>query len=117
MTTYKQSFYNVLVPVNELNEFLLFNTQSGGLEVLPEDVGNVLQNSTEYSKELFNDESNFFEYLVREGYLVTTGLDEIDQNHQSYLESQRKQFEVETSRLVLTIGTTINCNMGLSLLF
>lgn len=110
----KSSFYNELIPIEETNEFLLYNLLSGGLKVLDSKTGKFISekdvdyffipdSNSENSDELLD--------LVKEGYLVDYNLDEKAEYQNDYDNAQARKFR-DSSHIGITIGTTILCNMG-----
>jgi uncharacterized protein len=116
MSTYTSSHYNVLVPVPEEQEFLLYNTLTGALEVLQQYHGEALRDMIQHNghgtKALDGEVQS---YLFEKGYLTEfpSGDAEISAFHNSYL--KQRDFllgNVEVAGMGLTIATTMNCNMG-----
>ena len=111
----KSSFYNVLIPIEETNEYILYNTKNGGLEVLNEIDGIRLKNYI--NGEVFEIEENnvllpLFQYLHSKGYFVSAKLDEREEFHSYYLKERKDTLVKAPGTINLTIGTTILCNMG-----
>jgi uncharacterized protein len=115
MKTYKASFYNVLSPVEEEQEYLLYNIVSGGLEVLPWGEGEFLtylQNETAFGLDKYQSHRDTLEYLLERGFLVESSIDEKEAYHSHYRQRQATLYERESASINLTVGTTIICNMG-----
>ncbi|WP_298733937.1 radical SAM protein [uncultured Chitinophaga sp.] len=120
MSCYKTSFYNVLVPVEEEQEYLLYNLVSGGLEVLPWEEGKFIGEITGPSPVDFKDYPQHWEtlqYLYEKGFLVEEHTDEKKLYHQQYAGKQHLLYDRESASINLTIGTTILCNMGCAYCF
>ncbi|NOU17759.1 MAG: radical SAM protein [Bacteroidales bacterium] len=110
---YKSSYYNCLIPVPELNEYLLFNTCTGGLIALNENEGHFIKelidgtiNITEIDKY-----QSLYDNLRERGYLVSSELDEIELYKEKYIERTNRLFYSEDANIVLTLATTNACNM------
>ncbi len=115
MKTYKTSFYNVLSPVEEEQEYLLYNIVSGGLEVLPWEEGKFLTYLQPEDAFTFADypaQMNTLQYLLERGFLVDASLDEKKAYHDHYRKRQANLYDRESASINLTVGTTIICNMG-----
>lgn len=113
--TLKASHYNVLVPVPEEGEFLLYNTLSGGVELLGQTEGELVARITDagaIESSGAEDQKSLLDYLSGKGYLVPYERDEIKELHDSYARNQSTLFQREEGSIALTIGTTIVCNMG-----
>ena len=113
MKSVKSSFYNVLVPVEEEREFLLYNIRSGGLEVLSDRDGQNLRRLMEDSEvEDLSGMESLTEYLYQGGYLVDKSVNERQDYLNHYLNEKASSTTSEVGTIGLTIGTTITCNMG-----
>jgi uncharacterized protein len=115
MEEYKSSAYNVFIPIEELGEYLLYNTMNGGIEVLDRSLGDFfssIYDGPAFSIAGFPEHKDAIRDLVEKGYLVDAGLDEKGLLHANYSGKQGQLFDRESSRIDLTIGTTIVCNMG-----
>lgn len=114
MKLLKNNTYNVLIPVPERKEFLLFNTLTGGIEILNEEEG-ALMGEIMSLKNFNHDQvdNDIIEYLYEKEYLIEDGEDMIEllENH-----TRENQFK-NAGAINLTIGTTITCNMGCSYCF
>lgn len=111
----KSSFYNVLIPIEEKNEFLLYNILHGGLEVLPAYEGGILQEVMD--KESFETSETslpkeMVDYLAAKQYLVEADHDERKFFRGIYQTGRDDLFDLDHASLTITIGTTITCNMG-----
>lgn len=115
MSYYKSSFYNVLVPVEEEYEYLLYNLITGGLEVLPWEEGKILEQiATDGPVDLYSDT---LQYLYEKGFLVDAHKDEKQLYHERYYDKRNLLYDRESANINLTIGTTILCNMGCAYCF
>ena len=114
--TYKSSPYNVLIPVEERNEFLLFNTLNGGIEVLKESEGMLMAELIAlkaFRMEMFPNENGLMDYLINREYLIPS-----EKNMVEIFESNIAHHQFKNAGTIhLTIGTTISCNMGCSYCF
>ena len=114
MSLLKNNPFNILVPIEEREEFLLYNTLTGGLDVLTYDDGIQLSgiammkniDSENYSQNFIND-------LSEKEYLIDSNFDVLNLLERNVNETQFKNAGV----INLTIGTTITCNMGCSYCF
>jgi uncharacterized protein len=115
MEWFKSNFYNVLVPVKEHNEWLLYNTLNGGLEVLNDADGSffndVIDNSILLSPGEINN-SSFLSYLYDRQYITQIDEPERQQFVNTYKLKKARLYEKDVADIGLTIGTTITCNMG-----
>ncbi|MDW3191854.1 MAG: radical SAM protein [Cytophagales bacterium] len=111
----KSSFYNVLIPIEEKNEYLLYNLLSGGLEVLPYKEGNIFQNWIDdgaFDPDQLISFKDFIDYLQDRNYLVHENHDEKAAFKDIYNSGRENLFDLDKASLTITIGTTITCNMG-----
>jgi uncharacterized protein len=112
----KPNPYNVLMYVDEYDEFLLYNTLTGGMLVLNKQDGVVfseLMTLNHFSESDCQEILHLFEYLTQKEYILGREVDMIAllDKHTS-----ANQFK-DTGTIYLTIGTTITCNMGCSYCF
>ena len=118
MKKFKSSFYNVLVQVPETGEYILYNSISGGLEVLHEEIGTFLQEVSQ-SGNAFNRDNHIdvktFDYLLKNGYLLDANCNEKEQFFE-LIKNKKDSLRAfqETAEISLTITTTIKCNMNCS---
>jgi len=117
MYKYIPSHYNVLIPVPEENEYLLYNTLSGGLEILEKEDGEILErlNDINGQQEMNKLEEDVRSYLYEKGYLTRfqNQQKEIEAFHKSYIQKRdAMRGPLETAGIGLTVTTTMNCNMG-----
>lgn len=116
MEKVKSSFYNVIVPVQEENEYLLYNLVYGGLEVINWDQGVLIesiQNAGHFGLGDFKSEdAALISYLYEKGFLIDSDRYEQEEYHENYKKKQAHLYEREEASINLTIGTTIVCNMG-----
>jgi len=112
----KLSHYSILIPIIENNEYMLYNTRSGGLTVLDEDLGLLLNDIKEHggiALNTLNGHTDAVLELVEDKYIVDSSIDEIDEFHKNYVNQRDKAIEyLDKSSINLTVGTTIVCNMG-----
>ena len=114
MKKVKFSFYNELIPVEESNNYLLFNIINSGLEILDRTIGellNKLKEEKEFNLEAYPEHTEVLDYLYEHNYLVNSELDEKAKYQADYELNQKNKFR-NSSQIGLTIGTTIICNMG-----
>ena len=114
MKKLKVSHYNVLIPVPEEQEFIVYNTFSGGLTIVEWEDGQLLQKLDQQPGFTFEDypaQGELLDSLLEEGYLVPDEMDEQDQ-YVKFVNNMAHQRTYESSSISLTIGTTIICNMG-----
>ena len=116
MRNIKSSFYNVIAPVVEENEYLLYNLVYGGLEVLNWNQGLLvesLQNENYIDLETLSEEnSSVVLYLYEKGFFIDMERDEKKEYHDHYKEKRDRLYDRDQANINLTIGTTIVCNMG-----
>ncbi len=111
MELFKSNPYNVLIPVDETDEFLLFNTLTGGIEVLDKEEGKLLAELfclKVFTRDSFCDKEYIFEYLREREYVLDAGKNIIDVFEKFTAQNQFRN----SGTIFLTIGTTITCNMG-----
>lgn len=116
MKKYKSNPYNVLIPVEERKEFLLYNTLTGGIEILNQHEGSYvgeLESLSSFEKSKVPEKQYIFEYLKEREYILDD-IDDLVSVFESHIEEN--QFK-NASTIHLTIGTTITCNMGCSYCF
>lgn len=111
----KSSFYNVLIPIKEKKEFLLYNLLYGGLEVLPFREGKLIQELI--GRDWFDPMSYeaygaLIDYLNEKNYFVNIQRDEKKEFREIYKSSRDNLLDLDRASLTITIGTTITCNMG-----
>ncbi|UKB84717.1 radical SAM protein [Chryseobacterium sp. MEBOG06] len=109
---YKASPYNLLIPIEETEEFLLYNTFLGGIEILTQKEGILLSELMSLQK-IYEDRipslhKDLFKYLLSKDYIIKEQ-DFINFAENLYL--KRKKLE-SANGIYLTIGTTITCNMA-----
>ena len=111
MELFKSNPYNILIPVEETKEFLLFNTLTGGIEVLDGEEGVLLAELfclSYFSRDSFGDKEYIFEYLQEREYILGESKNIVDVFEKYTADNQFKN----SGTIFLTIGTTITCNMG-----
>lgn len=117
MNTFKPSFYTLCIPVLESSDYLFYNTETGGLEVLDYHLGSKVhqfQHSGEaLGMNMFTaQEQAAILKLINKGYLVDYEVDEKQLYHDRYLQKRSILQTRDNSSIFITIGTTIICNMG-----
>jgi uncharacterized protein len=111
----KSNFFNILVPVEEENEWILYNTYSGGMEILGQSDGAFLSSLTDRSMTVSMEDvasDPCLSYLYRRGYLTDISEPERELYLQKYKLSKQHRYDQKIADIGLTIGTTITCNMG-----
>jgi uncharacterized protein len=111
MQLFKSNPYNLLVPVRETGEFLLFNTLTGGIELFDMKEGSLLAEIfclKQFTQDSFCEREYLFEYLQEREYVLDNDTDIINV-FEKYTE--KNQFK-NSGTIFLTVGTTITCNMG-----
>ncbi|PRX56385.1 radical SAM/SPASM domain-containing protein [Flagellimonas meridianipacifica] len=111
----KSSFYNVLIPIVESDEYILYNTKNGGLELLTYSNGIELERYHDITSiDLKSEGRNLpmLEYLYSKGYFLDADIDEREEFHSFYSKERRDTTIKSPGTINLTIGTTILCNMG-----
>ncbi|GCC53235.1 radical SAM protein [Chryseotalea sanaruensis] len=110
----KSSFYNEIIPIEETNEFLIYNIVSGGLNVLNKETGLVfskLKDGRSFELSDFPSITEELSELFNNGFIVEYEIDEIKKYRTDYIENQSRKYRTN-GHIGLTIGTTILCNMG-----
>lgn len=112
---YKSSFYNLFVPVTETNEYLLFNTYTGGLLTLDKKEGEMFSQIMSYEQFSLEDipaqHRSLVGMLQEKGYIVPAGKDEKEEYTVRYQERVNRLFYSEQGTIVITLATTNACNM------
>ncbi len=111
----KSSFYNLLIPVPETNEFLLYNGLHGGLVVLNKAEGELIGKILQQKEIDIADyvSSTFLNELIEKNYLVESDKDEISlYRDQCRLRTERVFYKNPHPAIVFTIATTNACNMA-----
>lgn len=112
---YKLSHYCLLIDIPETKEYLLFNTVTGGLHTFGYDLGKVLAKMSENDIFTENDKIIFHQHineLLRNNIVVDKQIDEKRELFKFYDQKRKNSVDKDNSSISLTIGTTINCNMG-----
>jgi uncharacterized protein len=113
----QSSPYNLLIPVEERKEFLLCNTLTGGIEVLPREEGTLiaeLMTVREFDGETdFKGGAPLLEHWIEKEYIIPAETNLRRQLEDHITATQYKQGQT----IHLTIGTTITCNMGCAYCF
>ncbi|MCW3464502.1 radical SAM/SPASM domain-containing protein [Chitinophaga nivalis] len=112
----KPNPYNVLMYVDEYDEFLLFNTLSGGMMVLNKQEGIILSELmtlNHFSATDCQGIEHLYDYLTEKEYLLNREVDIISLLDKHTASNQFR----DTGTIYLTIGTTITCNMGCAYCF
>ncbi len=112
---FKPSFYNILVPVPERREYLIFNSLYGGYSALKEKEADFVKRISGMSvlpESRSGDEEELIEKLVQGKYLVDEGVDK-KRLYQSYCEKRTNTlFHGDEAKIVMTIAPTNSCNMA-----
>lgn len=116
MKDIKYSFYNVIVPVAEKSEYLIYNLISGGLEVLTWEQGAYLesvgQSSLRPGDSELSGQEELLSYLYDKGFFVRSDLNEREEYNKFYSKKKELLYDKDDGSINLTVGTTIMCNMG-----
>lgn len=116
MVNLKNSFYNVLVPISETHQYLIYNLINGGLELLDWEQGLFIESikgeSSVNPHVCPEDRFQLLRYLASKGFLVDASINERKEYETFYLNKQNKLYHKEEASINLTVGTTIVCNMG-----
>lgn len=105
---YKASQFNIMVPVENSNEIILFNSKETSFVVLDEEHQGFINSINElntYNEEIVSN-------LVELGFLVDENLNEID-----CIKEETKKARLSNESLSITIATTLDCNMNCSYCF
>lgn len=113
MENIKFSFYNILIPVPETQEYIIFNNLTGGLEIVDHEFGAFLESIKDEpfinpSKEYGNQINDLYE----KKYFIPANFDEKKALSDSFSRKIKASVTQETASIFITVGTTINCNMG-----
>ena len=109
---YKVCKYTFIIPVDEHQKYLIYNTVSGNLDLLNWSHG--IQLKEWKSSERFQVSPTtkaLLDFLLEHWYVTEFSNDDIAEYHQLYREDFKKKVDDEGT-VALTIGTTITCNMA-----
>ncbi|PST84261.1 hypothetical protein C7T94_05945 [Pedobacter yulinensis] len=113
---FKTNPYNILIQPDESDEFLLFNTLTGGIEILDQEEGFLmaeLQTLACFDGATRAENPGFFERMLAKEYLIRQEVDIV-----AFFESHTDKTQFKKAGIInLTIGTTITCNMGCAYCF
>jgi uncharacterized protein len=112
---YKSSFYNLLIPVPETKEMLLYNTFHGGVIVLNSYEGGKMETMIRLKEFLLDEGSfndSFLKILLEKKYIVDSTIDEFELFKNKNREHIKNHYYNGVSSLGFIIGTTSNCNMA-----
>ena len=116
MKNLKLSHYSLLIPIEEKKEYMLYNTRTGGLYIVEQVLGNLLEDSRQVGflkTDSVNCFSNDIQSLYEGRFLVDMELDEKKEFHNSYKQQRKRANKyLDKTSINLTIGNTIICNMG-----
>ena len=117
MKKIKPSFYTLCIPVPETDDYLFYNTETGGLEQIDFSLGRIIEQLQQLgeSKDLSSFDPQYTEtifQLLEKGYMVDHEADEKALFHSRYLSKREVLQTKDNSSIFITIGTTIICNMG-----
>lgn len=112
--SYKSSFYNFLIPVEEKKEFLLYNSLTGGLSVLNKNKGAFFLKLFEKKEfELSQIDKSYIEFildLIDSNYIIDSKTNENDIVFSSHNSHVRQQ--IESGNFTLTIVPIFKCNLS-----
>jgi uncharacterized protein len=125
MKQIKLSHYSILIPIEDLeNEYLIYNTATGGIEVLNNNEGILIEEMRKNTRAFYldngsGDSNELFTRLYKKGYLVDYDLDERKKLYDYYRKKRGSESinKRKYGSIGLTIGTTMICNMGCSYCF
>jgi uncharacterized protein len=112
---YKSSFYNLLIPVPETKETLLYNTFHGGVIVLNSHERKKVANIVQLKEFLLDENSSndhFLKMLIEKKYIIDSTIDEFNMFKNKNANSIKNHYYNGVSSLGFIIGTTSNCNMA-----
>lgn len=113
----KTNPYNLLIPVEERGEFLLYNNLTGGMEVLAREEGICmaeLMTLRSFDRNIhFKGEPEMLDHWIDREYIIPSGSELVKALEKHTDETQFK----DPGSLLITIGTTITCNMGCAYCF
>lgn len=112
--TYKSSFYNFFVPIQERGIALIYNSLFGGLYEIPYDEYLYLSEFTDgRAVQTDNVPSSYrqtFDKLVDTHYFVNSDTDEFEIYRNNYM--TRNGNKRKTGRFAVTITPSLNCNLA-----
>lgn len=111
---YKLSHYSMLIEVPDSNEYLLYSSRNGGLLVLPTEHGQFLESLSGKSSFFVRSYPQYYELLtslIEYGMIVLVERNEVAEVHNEFT-CRTVSYKEPKADIGITIGTTINCNMG-----
>lgn len=117
MQAYKTSRYNLLIPIAEVNEYLLCNTHHGGLVALSAQDGKLLEQlaaKQSFFLDAYSDKQDILQELIEKRYIVDSALDEVDMFTDNYRKYKEWIQRNETGHIGLTTVASSGCNMACS---
>lgn len=112
--TYKPSFYNFYIPIEDKNVVLLYNSLVGGLFELPisdyQTLSKVIDNFEITTDNVPKDLSSTFKKLIDSKYIIPSNTDEFQVYLHNY--NQIRQRATERGRIAVTITPSLNCNLA-----
>lgn len=114
---YKSSFYNLIIPIPEREETLVYNTFHGGVIVLNNTEQDVISSlKSDNGFDLKEDMSGYslLETLIEKGYFVNKSICEMEEYKKRKKEKMESMFNRTEASIGLTIGASSRCNMACS---
>lgn len=117
---YKSSFYNIIIPVPETKEVLVYNTFHGGVIVLNDTEKKVvsrLKSTEEFELSTDEEALSLLKKLVEKEYFVEGSVCELEEYKKKKRERAEAMFNRTEASIGLTIGASSRCNMACSYCF
>lgn len=112
--TYKFSYYNFIVPVEEENVVLLYNSLMGGLYAVPKadyDILHTFMDNKMVSLSSIPEQlKSTFLKLIDARYIITSDVNEFEVYKLNY--EHRRETITENGRFAVTITPSLNCNLA-----
>jgi uncharacterized protein len=111
--------YNFLIPIEEKNEFLLYNSLTGGLLVLDKDNGDYMSRLVKRRNISQNDIQckDWIKELIDKEYIVREEINEYSKYRDLYYSRKEDLFYKKKSLITAVIAPTSMCNMECSYCF
>jgi len=113
------SYYNIIVPIPERSEYLLFNTLRGGLCLLSAEEHSEIEkynDSRILTREQCND-NQMLKSLLETKFYIDANLNETEEYQRIYNQRLVRAFYSDSANISLTIASSNLCNMACAYCF
>jgi uncharacterized protein len=102
----KFSQFNSILPYQDLGKFALYNSFTQKVIFIEEELKDILTAAIHEGIDNLNDiHPTFYEYLLKQEFLVNSDIDEVDK-----VKQMTKQYDENLDSFILTINPSMNCN-------